>query len=72
MNLHGIQFIVMPLSGNFADAVSISEYLNSNKYRVVYFIGDERTYRTLVRVAIAMNTQKGIGWISDEAHSEAW
>jgi hypothetical protein len=69
---HGIQFTVTPLSGEFADAVSIFEYLNSNKYRVVYFIGDEDTYRTLVCAAIATNTKKGVSWISEGVHSEAW
>ena len=50
----------MPSSGNYADVVSIFEYLNSNKYRVVYFIGDEHIYRTLVCAVIETNIKKGI------------
>jgi len=69
---HGIQFSVTPFSGDFADAVSIFEYMNSNKYRVVYFIGDEQTFRKLVCAAITTNTKKGITWISEGVHSEAW
>ena len=44
----------------FADVVSIFEYLNSNKYRVVYSIGDEHVYRTLVCAVIETNIKKGI------------
>ena len=62
----------MPLSGNLPDAVSILEYLNSSKYRVADFIGDEHSYRTLVPAAIETNTKKGITWISEGVHSEAW
>ena len=52
------------MSGNLEDAVSIFQYLDLNKYRVIDFTGDERTYRTLVCAVTASNTKKGIGWIS--------
>ena len=71
-NQHGIKFTVTPLTGDSDETVKIFEYLNSNRHRVVYFIGDEQTYRTMVCAEMAMQTKEGLTWVSEGMRSEAW
>merc|ERR1719440_2214995 len=46
--------------------------MNTDKKRIIYFIGNEYTFRKLVCAAIVENTKEGLTWISEGVHSEAW